>query len=162
MVRPLRIFPGTLGTVQTLRAMRRLANQGVRNPLTVNLANAIVESAAGDRYRQALQVRGWLDGAVQFQADPVGIETVRSVPEMLTWYGARGVVLGDCDDVAVLAAALGKASGLPARFVVLAFESRGPFRHVFTELSAAGSWVDMDVTRPPLPVRPTRAYRMAV
>jgi len=65
---------------------------------------------------------------------------------------ARGIVQVDCDDVAMLAAALGKAVGLRARFVVVGFDSRtAPYRHVWAELSPRARvpmWSEMDVTRP--------------
>lgn len=146
--------------MQTLRVMRRLANAGVRDPLTVNAAAAIVQSANGYQPLQASTLRGWLDLVTQFQADPVGVETIRTVPEMLGALQRNGVILGDCDDVAVLAAAMGKAAGLPARFKVLGFQPYPrPFKHVFTELHDGASWREMDVTRPPFPVpHPARVH----
>lgn len=86
-----------------------------------------------------------------FQPDPWGLETIREVPEMLQDVAVRGALQADCDDVAVLAAALGKAVGMKSRLVVFGFEGpRGPFAHVFTELYVGGGrWADMDVTRPP-------------
>jgi len=65
--------------------------------------------------------------------------------------GQRGVAQVDCDDVAMLGAALGKAVGLRARFVAVAFGPRGaPYRHVWAELGPRTNnvWLDMDTTRP--------------
>lgn len=139
---------GDAGTVATLGYMRQLANRGVRHPLTVTLAGRIVEGAGGYRLAQARALRSWLASTIEFQADPYGVELLRTVPEMLAEIQSRGFGAYDCDDVAVLGAALGKAAGLPARFTVLGFHHPSfPYRHVYTELYGS-RWVDLDITRP--------------
>jgi transglutaminase-like putative cysteine protease len=144
-----RIPAGDLGTLATVREMRKLVDKGVRNPLTVRLASAIVEGAHGHRASQAMAIRGWLDLRTVYQDDPYGIELLRSVPEMLADIRQRGAAALDCDDVAILGAALGKAVGLRPRFVLFGFEPSGPYRHIFTELATPEGWVDLDITRPP-------------
>ncbi len=83
---------------------------------------------------------------------------------MIDKYGEEHV---DCDDAAILAAGLGKAVGLLARFVLVGFRSsRAPFSHVWTELRSptGGPWVEMDVTRSVqrLPSRETRVRVVGV
>lgn len=144
----IRIPRGDAGTIATLGHMRRLANRGVRHPLTVGLAGRIVEGAGGNRRAQARSLRSWLASTIEFQADPYRVELLRTVPEMLTEIRSRGFGAYDCDDVAILGAALGKAAGLPARFAVLGFlHPSFPYRHVYTELDGDG-WVELDITRP--------------
>lgn len=105
----------------------------------------------------AAAIRSWVGVHFRFQADPVDVELLRSVPEMLRNVQAQGVVQADCDDAAVLAAALGKAVGMRARFVVLAFGGgRAPWSHVYAQLLTSTGWQDMDVTRPPTPAPPSR------
>ncbi len=147
---------GDFRTNATLYYMGRIVDQGVRDPLTIQLASDIVAGIPGDQAGQAAAIRDWVDRAVVFQPDPRGVETVRTVPEMLNAVVTRGAAQIDCDDVAVLSAALGKAVGLRARFVVLGFGGRwAPFAHVFTQLGAGEhGWLEMDVTRPAAPLEP--------
>jgi hypothetical protein len=62
---------------------------------------------------------------------------------MLREIRLRGEVQGDCDDAAVLFAALAESAGYPTRFVV-----QGPagdlFRHVVIEVQAGGRWLAVD------------------
>ncbi len=145
---------GDRRTNATLFHMGRLADQGVRNPLTVRLATDIVAGIPWANVEgRAGAIRGWLEQVFTFQPDPYGVETVRTVSEMLSDLSTRGTVTGDCDDAAVLAAALGKAVGMRARFVVMGFDGRwAPFAHVFAQLggfSGPGpAWAEMDITRP--------------
>lgn len=61
----------------------------------------------------------------------------------------EGAANGDCDDVAILGAALGMAVGLPASFVLVGFDRNEPFQHVYTELyTGLQGWAEMDVTAP--------------
>ena len=86
----------------------------------------------------------------RFRRDPWRLEWVMAPAAQLAYVKAQGCVEGDCDDAAVLAAALGEALGFPARFAVLGFLGRrGPISHVFTELEVPGAgWYELDVTRP--------------
>jgi transglutaminase-like putative cysteine protease len=137
--------------------MRRLVNAAQRDPLTVQVASGIVGGALRSTALMAAAIRSWLAAHWRFQADPVDVELLRTVPEMLRDVAARGVVQADCDDAAVLSAALGKAVGMRARFVVLAFGGpRAPYSHVYTELLTPTGWQNVDVTRPPSPAPPSR------
>lgn len=98
-------------------------------------------------------LRSWLAAAWHFVRDPTGVELVFRPERLLDQYTNHGMASGDCDDAAVLSAALGKAIGLRARFVVLGFFGpRMPFSHVYTELLGPDGWQEMDVTR--IPNRP--------
>lgn len=110
-------------------------------------ATAIVGRARSET-TEARALRAWLLNKVMFQADPLGVELLRSPTEMAREAFTEGVTFGDCDDVAALGAALGLALGLPVRYVVLAFTDTGPFEHVYTEVQADGKWVELDTTRP--------------
>lgn len=152
-----RIPAGDSGTLATVAHMRRFVRRGVMYPLTVQLAGLIVEGAGEYRPAQARALRSWLDHNTRFLPDPHGPELLRSVPEMLEMLRARGWVLADCDDIAILGAALGKAVGFPARFTLLGFHHPGlPFRHIYSELFDGQRWVDLDVTRPSQPIAPVK------
>lgn len=143
-----RIPGGDFGAFATLQAMKFLTLAGVRDPLTSELASRIIQRAPTYTDR-ILALRGWLLRRVYFQPDPPEVtERIKTVREMITEAVTGRAVYGDCDDVAVLAAALGRVVGVPARFVVVRFRQAGPFLHVFTELFDGSRWIEMDVTRP--------------
>jgi transglutaminase-like putative cysteine protease len=147
---------GDFGTLATLGHMRRLAREAVANPLVRATAVAATDGTGGkDAFAQAMAIRNWLVRNTAFLRDPNGTELLHSPRYMLAALRTLGPPLRiDCDDVAVLGAALGGAVGLRARFVVAAFFSpSAPFRHVWTELSAPWGtvvgtrWVELDTTR---------------
>lgn len=138
---------GRLGVAATLQEMRKAVRAGLHDPLTLEAAGRIVSKAATDAER-ARRIRAWLEAYVDFLPDPVGLELIRTPRYMLDRVKAEGYAQGDCDDVAVLAAALGQAVGLPARWVLLSFAPGAPASHVYTELATGEGWMDMDTTAP--------------
>lgn len=160
---------GDLGTALTLLTMRGMVGIEYLLPIVRLTAADIVAGLDGkDGREQALAIREWLDVHVEFLRDPENVEMLHGpawqIKQILR---GPGIVQVDCDDVAMLGAALGKAIGLRARFVVVGFAPNKPFRHVWSELSPRGNeaWIDMDVTRPVqgLPTnRIRRAFTMNV
>lgn len=138
---------GHLGIEATVWKMRRLVARSLGAPLLLEAARNMVPGS-GDSTEAALRIRAYLEDAVAFVPDPLGVELLKSPVYLLREIEARGRATGDCDDVAVLGAALGRAIGLPARFVLLAFTEGAPYEHVYTELGAGGEWVELDTTRP--------------
>jgi hypothetical protein len=151
-----------IGTFFTIAAMRAMVYAEFLTPAVRLTASEIVAGISGkDGLEQAHAIRGWIDSHTEFLRDPDGVEMLHGPAWQVEQIRRNGVVRLDCDDVAMLSAALGKSIGLRARFVVLAFG--GAYRHVFTELSPRGgqpAWLDMDVTRDSqtLPPRVTRAF----
>lgn len=143
---------GDVGVLQTVGELQRMARASVRAP-SVQHAAAVATAGATDVTAQWRALRTWLTTHTQFLADPVGIELVRTPHEQLVTIARDGVMRGDCDDVAVLAAAMTRALGAPARFAVLGFGAPGPraaYRHIYAEMQTApGVWRDFDVTRRP-------------
>lgn len=142
--------PSDLGTHFTLASMRAMVHREYLSPLVRLTATDIVAGLGGhDGVEQAHEIRSWLDTHTEFLRDPDGVEMLHGPVWQIQQIRSRGVVQVDCDDVAMLAAALGKSVGLRARFVVVAFDN-GAYRHVWTELSPRSmvAWVDMDTTRP--------------
>lgn len=138
---------GHAGIESTIRHMRRIAKRGAAQPLLRESAASIVGDA-GSSFEAASAIRRFLERRTEFVFDPVGVELIRSPVYMLRAIQARGTAVGDCDDVAVLGAALGLAAGIPARFVLLGFTEAEPFEHVYTELLSDGGAVELDTTRP--------------
>ena len=131
--------------------MRRLVNESLPEPSVRLQAARIVQGlTVSDPAGQLYALRGWLGRVWRFRRDPHGVELVHRPERLLDQFSSWGYVLGDCDDAAVLGAALGKALGFTSRFVVLGFFGpRMPFSHVYTEVRGPRGWVDLDVTRPP-------------
>lgn len=131
---------GDAGTFFTLALMRDLVRADV--PLLAPHLRHIV--GVGN---PLVALRRFLAEHVRFRHDPTGVELLKAPAYQLAAIRARGIVTGDCDDIATLGAALGLAAGFPARFVVLRFDPGGPFEHVFTELRGPSGWVELDTSR---------------
>jgi hypothetical protein len=140
-----------IGTFLTLATMRAMVYREYMSPLVRLTASDVVEGTGGqDAIDQAHAIRDFVEMHTEFLRDPDGVEMLHGPVWQIQQIRARGVVQVDCDDVAMLAAALGKAIGLVARFVAVGFDNpHAPFRHVWTELAPRdrSQWVDVDVTR---------------
>lgn len=151
-----------IGTYLTIATMRAMVYAEYLTPTVRLTASEIVAGIGGkDSVSQIHAIREWLDAHTEFLRDPDGVEMLHGPVWQVQQIRKNGVVQVDCDDVAMLSAAIGKAIGLRARFVVIAFG--GSYRHVFTELSPRGGapiWIDMDTTRESqnLPNTVTRAF----
>jgi transglutaminase-like putative cysteine protease len=147
-----------------------LVNASLTNPLVVSAARTLAANSAParDQYRQAIAIRSWLARYFRFVDDPVGLELLRDPENLLREYYTTSRIIGDCDEAAILGAALGKAVGIPAAFTVLAFgvDDGGSemFSHVLaTLLTDRGHTVSLDVTKPPGSVpAPTRVLSVEV
>lgn len=137
---------GRLGTMVTMSAMIKLATRASAMPIVRDQAVALVaDIPARDYTAQAMAIRDWVGDHAIFLRDPTGQELLQAPELLLQRIQARGIAYGDCDDVAMLAAALGRAIGLKTAYVVLAFRSPSrPFSHVYAKLNG----VDVDPTRP--------------
>lgn len=137
---------GDVGTFFTLELMRATVLADVGAPLLVQTARSIV-SGAGHPLKGIRAIRRYLSERVRFTRDPATVELLQSPRYQLSVIQARGTVPGDCDDIAILGAALGLAAGFPARFKVLRFDKLGPFEHVYTELRGPTGWIELDTSR---------------
>lgn len=143
------IARGDAGTQQTLQRMRSLVNRSLALPIVRGTAVALVRSVLPrDRSGQVRCIRSFLGERIQFLRDPVGVELLHDPVWLLREIQTRYYVTVDCDDVAILGAALGKSAGLKARFVAVAFyDPVAPYAHVWAELFDGDQWRDLDVTR---------------
>ena len=141
------IAGGDAGALETLHHMAAIAREAAIDPLVREVAAVLAWRTGTDAGAQARRLRGWLAGRVGFLRDPIVAEAVHRPATLIRDIAQRGRVEVDCDDVAVLAAALGMAIGLRARFVIL---GRDGWEHVFTELGDpdADDWFEFDLTRP--------------
>lgn len=138
---------GVAGTRETLAYMRALVRREHALPIVRQTAIGIVKSAALHPEASAALIRQWIGDHVAFVRDPRGVELLTAPATLLTTIRTTGSASGDCDDVAILAAALGLAIGMRARFVAV---GRSHFEHVFTVLGdpSGRHWWELDTTRP--------------
>jgi hypothetical protein len=144
---------GDAGIYATLEHMRILARNAALQPLVRNTAARAVAGVSGfDGNMQARILQGFIEDHTQFLSDPAHAEMLIEPASVVHQILTQGIAQLDCDDVATLAAAMGLAIGLRARFVIVGFGSspNAPFRHVWTELADARRprWLAVDPTRP--------------
>ena len=143
---------GPLGLGVTLAQMAAVSRQGSYDPHVRTTVVSIVQGVDGrDGTTQARLIRNWLEDHTSFLRDPTTVEGVHTPRVMIDTIRSQGAAFVDCDDIAVLSAAMGMSIGLRARFVLLAFDApNAPFRHVYTELldPVHRVWIEQDITRP--------------
>lgn len=161
MTRRFRLRPGDPGTVDTLGRMRHLVNSSLLSPAVIEAAHAITHGApARDELNQAARLLLWMKAHFRFRRDPLGVELLRDPEYQLAQIKQAGYVTGDCDDAAVLSAALGKALGFPAAFCVVALKTADrPYQHVYTVLTTPAGLFRMDTTASPAKDRPRVARK---
>lgn len=150
----------------TLGRMARFVRRAMSQAPVIYASNQVIGGVEPRAHlAQINRITEFLDSYFKFVPNPIGTQTIRppgwthnaQAPGMLEDIEARGYTQGACDDAAVLAATLGMANGLPARFRALAFNDRtdptnrdAPFSHVVADLldDSTGDWYPLDVTRP--------------
>lgn len=155
---------GDTGTRDTLKAMGERVALHCADPIVVETAHRIIQGIPPRaELEQALRIRDWMRAHYKFVKDPRGVELLRDPDYQLRQFRANGVVQGDCDDAAILSAALWRAIGGRGEFVAVALnDATAPFQHVFSILTVRRGEhrVNMDVTKPRgLRVRYSRAMR---
>jgi transglutaminase-like putative cysteine protease len=141
---------GYAGSMMTLARMRSIVRKSLTQPVVVEAAHRIISFLPPrQQTRQAFAIRDVLARSFQFIADPKGVELLRTPVYQIEQIKEHGVTTGDCDDAAILGAALGMAVGIAARFRVIAFRPGADFAHVYAILTPNdGPAIDLDVTKP--------------
>jgi transglutaminase-like putative cysteine protease len=90
-------------------------------------------------------------------------ELIQHPVVMLQMIRLRGAATGDCDDAAVLAAALLLSVGIKVRFkAVWPDPGTGGFQHVFLEYQRGDKWIALDTTISHAPVYPGEVLTVEV
>jgi len=142
---------GDTGTYWTLRMMGAIARRASHDSSVRRAAGRIVGGLPADPRGRIEAIRRYLSDHVKYVLDPDGIEYVQQPARLVAEIDVHKETHGDCDDVATLGAALGKAIGMRARFVIAGFKGpTAPFTHVYVELSPPDreEWAALDTTRP--------------
>ena len=125
---------------------RSASLQPIVRMVTARLVIGVPGSAA---HLHARIIRDWLTMRVRFLPDPSTAEALHDPAWALEHILTYGQVQLDCDDMAMLAAAMGQSIGLRARFVAVAFSSpESPYSHVWADLGDGQTWLSVDPTRP--------------
>jgi len=160
------IGEGDEGARQTLRLMRKIVRQALKDPTVLERAvQVITQATPHDQLGELRAIRSFLTKNVRYVNDPESFELLRQPDYQLDRIAAGGMAEGDCDDVAILGATLALAIGRPARFVAVGFGGEDePFSHVWAETLVDGFWRELDTTRPigATALRPTRRMELEV
>lgn len=130
---------GDAGTLATLQLMRSLIRRA--GPVTRQWAQRLQR---GDVQATLEALRDFLVVNVMWTADPA-LELVQDPDTLLRQWPA---IAGDCDDAAIVTAALGQALGFPAKLRAVSYTPGHPFHHVYALLRTPAGWRRFDVTRP--------------
>jgi len=77
------------------------------------------------------------------------IETLQHPEYMLNGLEMSGRLVGDCDDISTLHAALLTCMGIKARFVAIRSTFNDPnYDHVYIEANDGKAWIPYDITLP--------------
>lgn len=161
-VKLVQIPEGDAGTRETLKIMSEYVRAAVRDPAQTIRARARSILSGLPPRQWMMEVRAlqsFVKEQIRYLKDPVGMELVQTPLKTLE-YGQ-----GDCDDKATLLAALLEASGHPAQFVAVGFDS-GPFSHVLVETRVRDRWIPLEtiIDKPAgwFPPGVVRQYRRGV
>lgn len=134
---------GLAGTDATVKKMAELVRRSLVDPRLKLEALKIVQAAGSkpaDHVSAARALYGFVRSRIAFVNDPAGVESLQD--PIITLYRIQA---GDCDDHAILLAALAGSIGIPARFVTLGANAER-FSHIYAELKAGGRWLPADTT----------------
>jgi hypothetical protein len=144
-VQSIPLASGDAGVEQTIRAMRRLIEQGKKDPIVHETAAMILRGANVPAFNWSGEVRAiysWVLQNIRFTRDVYGKETLHSAPEILR------LRIGDCDDFTILLCSLLGTIGHKTRIVTIAKpEDERNFSHVFPQVCLDGAWVTIDAAR---------------
>jgi hypothetical protein len=147
---------GDAGVARTEDAMCAAVHASTADPFVVGFARQLAASSTPypttAQEQAARRIYAFLWGAWRFVDDPLDRELLRTPHAMLCEYAACGVIMGDCDEAALLGAALAAAVNVQAAFTVLEFagNTSASYSHVYAVLlPIGGAAVSLDITRPP-------------
>lgn len=133
---------GTAGSIATMRAMRQLVRDAVRDPKQqIREAALKILRGVNSFSDQARALQQWVQNNIEYRRDPPDVELVQS-PQVTFQLRA-----GDCDDQSVLLASLLQASGHPAQFVAVGLNGT-PLSHVMVQTLIGTQWVGVETIQP--------------
>lgn len=140
---------GSPGTSATLSLMCKLTRQAKKNPTIRELAIRLTNHLPPKDWKAEVgAIRDFVRSNIRYTRDIRGVETLQAPIQTLR------LRAGDCDDMAMLTAALLEAIHHPTRFTAIGF-SPNHYAHVFPETKIGPHWFSVETTEPvPLGWRP--------
>ena len=138
--------PGSID--RFVRELQRFKSSPAEIPRVRALAQDLVRDAApNDELEEVRRLWRYVRDAVRYVKD------VRSVDTLQTPRRTLDVLQGDCDDKALLLAALLESIGYATRFAVSATNPRGTYNHVYVEafIPRVGAWTPLESSVPGFP-----------
>jgi len=134
---------GQAGSIATMRAMRQMVLDAVRDPNQKirESALAILRGVSTSFTDQARAIQQWVQSNIEYRRDPPDVELVQT-PQVTLQLRA-----GDCDDQATLIAALLQSTGHPSQFIAVGM-SGAPLSHVLTQTLIGTKWVAVETIEP--------------
>jgi hypothetical protein len=134
---------GDAGVGQTVKYMRRLIDQGKKDPAVHERAAWILTTykvPAFDFEGEFRAIFHWISKAIRWTRDPTGKEGLHSAAEILR------LRIGDCDDFTILMCSMLGTVGHRTRLVTIANHADDPetFSHVYPEVQLNDKWIPMD------------------
>ncbi len=141
---------GRAGTVATVKWMMRLVVDGEAWPELRPIALQIVEPCESRNFRcMADELARWVGSHMKFINDAWRREQLQTVPYLLRVIEKNGYSYGDCDDYAILIAALAKSLGFPVKIRVIRYALQPGFSHVIPVVYVRDhGWIEYDMTAP--------------
>jgi transglutaminase-like putative cysteine protease len=136
---------GTAGSIATMRAMRQLVRDAIRDPQQKVRESALTILRGVNSFSaQAGTIQQWVQENIEYRRDPPDVELVQT-PQVTLQLRA-----GDCDDQSTITAALLMATGHPAQFIAVGLSGQ-PLSHVLTQTLIGTKWVSVEtIERRPL------------
>lgn len=118
--------------MQTVGAMRKLAQAAAGDPAVQQLASAIILNVPSHFYAdEALAIGDFVKAKVRYRRDPEGYEQLQT-PQLLIDTIQNGTAQGDCDDMALLTSALLLAIGHQPYYRMVRYDAiNGPYAHIY-------------------------------
>jgi len=138
---------GEPGTRRTIERMFEIAHKGSQSWDVICLARKIVRGVESkDKSGEIEAIYRYVKDNITFRSDPYGTELLQDPRIVLGLVPSDGAYAADCDDLSIAVVALGKALGIPGRFVTIG--NSESFTHVYPELydKYADKWIALDLT----------------
>src|SRR5271156_2269952 len=134
---------GRAGTAETLKEMAKLARNGSKDAIVIQVASELVRDLAQyDRVGEIVALHAFVRDSIRYTNDPLDMELVRT-PRAILEMG-----VGDCDDKSILLSSLLRCIGRPSRFIAVQMKGMAGFSHVYVETPLGSKWIPLETIRP--------------
>lgn len=133
---------GTGGAIATMRTMRNLVRDAIRDPKQQIRESALTILRGVKSFTdEARAIQAWVQKNIEYRRDPTDLELVQT-PQVTLQLRA-----GDCDDQSVLTAALLQSTGHPSQFIAIGLNG-SPLSHVLVQTLIGQKWVSVETILP--------------